>query len=102
MSVKEDWKQTGKNTGKAFGNLGKALGQTAKSIFTDDKKDENGESKLKNAWKDTGKGFGEAGKSFGHATKDTAKAAFDDDDSKDIKKDEAVDAEFEETKKEEK
>ena len=50
MALKDKWSKTGKNTGKAFGNFGKALGATAKAVFADDTTDENGESKVKNAW----------------------------------------------------
>lgn len=110
MSLKDEWKKTGKNVGSAFSNFGKAMGKTMKVAFTDDenKVDENGESELKKAWKDTGKGFGEAGKSFGHATGDTAKAVVDDIDEKnekrkkkkEDKKNGVVDAEFEEVKEE--
>ena len=110
MSLKESWKKTGKNVGTAFSNFGKAMGTTAKVVFTDEKNevDENGDSTLKKAWRDTGKGFGEAGKSFGHAAGDTAKSAIDALDEKDqerkAKKEHkgAVDAEFEEVKSEEK
>ena len=110
MSLKDEWKQTGKNIGSAFSNFGKAMGKTAKVAFTDDenKVDENGDSELKKAWKDTGKGFGEAGKSFGHAAGDTAKEAVEEMDEKaeerkakkEAKKN-TVDAEFEEVKTEE-
>ena len=106
MSLKDSWKNTGKNIGSAFANFGKAMGKTAKVVFTDEKNevDENGESDLKKAWKNTGKGFGEAGKSFGHSAGDTAKKVVGEDEKE--KKDEtstegAVDAEFEEAKKEE-
>ena len=75
MGLKDSWKNTGKSIGSAFANFGKAMGKTAKVVFTDDenKVDENGESELKKAWKDTGKGFGEAGKNVGHSAGDTAK-----------------------------
>ncbi len=73
MSLKDKWKETGKNTGKAFGNLGKAIGKTAKVAFTDDpnKVEENGNTELGNAWRDTGKAFGDAGESFGNAAEGT-------------------------------
>ena len=82
MPVKDEWKQTGKYTGAAFNNLGKALGKTAKVVFTDDenKVEENGRTEVSNAWREVGKSFGEAGKSFGKAAKDTAIEVFDDED----------------------
>lgn len=110
MSLKDSWKNTGKSIGSAFSNFGKAMGKTAKVVFTDEKNevDENGESDLKKAWKDTGKGFGEAGKNVGHSAGDTAKAVADDLDEKnekrkkekENKKNGVVDAEFEEVKEE--
>ena len=73
MALKDEWKSTGKNTGKAFANFGKALGKTMKSIFSDDgnKIENNGRTEVSNAWRDTGKAFGNAGKSFGKAVGDT-------------------------------
>ena len=108
MALKDEWKQTGKDVGTAFSNFGKAMGKTAKVVFTDDenKVDENGDSELKKAWKDMGKGFGQAGKSFGKATGDTAKSVVDDLDDKNEKrkakkeaKSKVVDAEYEEVTK---
>ena len=73
MTLKDEWKSTGKNTGKAFANFGKALGKTMKSIFSDDENmiESNGHTEVSNAWRDTGKAFGSAGKSFGKAVGDT-------------------------------
>lgn len=73
MTLKDEWKSTGKNTGRAFANFGKALGKTMKSIFTDDENmiESNGHTEVSNAWRDTGKAFGNAGKSFGKAMGDT-------------------------------
>lgn len=73
MALKDEWKSTGKNTGKAFANFGKALGKTMKSIFSDDENmiESNGHTEVSNAWRDTGKAFGNAGKSFGKAMGDT-------------------------------
>ena len=69
MSTKERWKLTGKNTGKAFANFGKAFGKTMKTVFTDDENmiEANGHTEVSNAWRETGKSFGEAGKSLGKA-----------------------------------
>ena len=74
MALKDNWKTTGKNTGKAFSNFGKALGKTMKSIFTDEDNmiEANGHCEVSNAWRETGKSFGQAGKSFGKSMKGTA------------------------------
>lgn len=73
MALKDEWKSTGKNTGKAFANFGKALGKTMKSIFSEDENmiESNGHTEVSNAWRETGKAFGSAGKSFGKAMGDT-------------------------------
>lgn len=73
MALKDEWKSTGKNTGKAFANFGKALGKTMKTVFTDDENmiEANGHTEVSNAWRETGKAFGSAGKSFGKAMGDT-------------------------------
>lgn len=74
MALKDKWKDTGKSVGGAFANFGKAMGKTAKVVFTDEenKVDENGDSDLGKAWKETGKGFAEAGENFADATVETA------------------------------
>ena len=73
MALKDEWKSTGKNTGKAFANFGKALGKTMKTVFTDDENmiESNGHTEVSNAWRETGKAFCSAGKSFGKAMGDT-------------------------------
>ena len=73
MALKDEWKNTGKNTGRAFANFGKALGKTMKTVFTDDENmiESNGHTEVSNAWRETGKAFGSAGKSFGKAMGDT-------------------------------
>ena len=74
MALKDKWKVTGKNTGRAFANFGKALGKTMKTVFTDDENmiEANGHTEVSNAWREMGKSFGEAGKSFGQAMAGTA------------------------------
>ena len=73
MSLKDKWKETGKNTGRAFANFGKALGKTMKVAFTDDENmiEANGHRETANAWRETGKAFGQAGKSLGKAAEGT-------------------------------
>ena len=80
MALKDEWKSTGKNTGKAFANFGKALGKTMKTVFTDDENmiESNGHTEVSNAWRETGKAFGSAGKSFGKAMGDTFTGSDDD------------------------
>lgn len=85
MPTKEKWKETGKNTGHAFANLGKSLGKTMKVAFTDDPNvvEEDGHTELGNAWRETGKAFGEAGKSFGKAMESTFNKVVGEDDKED-------------------
>ena len=75
MALKNKWKETGKNTGKAFANFGKALGKTMKVAFTDDENmiEANGHTETANAWRETGKSFGKAGTSLGKAMQGTGK-----------------------------
>ena len=77
MALKDKWKETGKNTGKAFGNFGKALGKSMKVAFNDEPNcvEENGHTETGNAWRETGKAFGEAGKSLGQAVEGTVDKA---------------------------
>lgn len=80
MSLKQEWKATGKNTGRAFGNFGKAMGKTMKSFFANENMIEaNGHTEVSNSWRATGKAFGEAGKSLGKAMEETGKKIIDDD-----------------------
>ena len=90
MALKEKWKATGKNTGKAFSNFGKALGKTMKVAFTDDDNmiEANGHTETSNAWRETGKGFGQAGKSLGKAAKGTGEKIIGEED--DIKESDEV------------
>ena len=92
---KEEWKQTGKDTGEAFKSLGKAINTTAKVAFTDES-NYNGEgkkTKTGEAWTEVGHDFAKAGKSLGKSTK----GLFEDDEPN-VNKDEAIDVEFEEEK----
>lgn len=69
MSLKDKWKTAGINIGHAFRDAGKALGVTAKVVFTDENND-NGEgkkTKTGEAWTKAGHGFADAGKSLGQA-----------------------------------
>lgn len=69
MSLKNNFKEMGKNIGKAFKNFGVAVGTTAKVAFTDET-NSNGEgkkTKTGEAWSNVGKSFSKAGKSVGKA-----------------------------------
>ena len=89
MALKEKWKITGKNTGRAFANFGKALGKTMKTVFTDDENmiEANGHTEVSNAWREMGKSFGEAGKSFGQAMAGTADKVVNEEENNNSNKD---------------
>lgn len=89
MALKDKWKLTGKNTGRAFANFGKALGKTMKTVFTDDENmiEANGHTEVSNAWREMGKSFGEAGKSFGQAMAGTADKVVNEEENNDANKD---------------
>ena len=82
MSLKNKWKSAGKDTGQAFGNFGKAMGKTMKTVFTDDENmiEANGHTEVSNRWRETGKSFGEAGKALGDACEGTGKRIIGEDD----------------------
>lgn len=89
MALKDKWKITGKNTGRAFANFGKALGKTMKTVFTDDENmiEANGHTEVSNAWREMGKSFGEAGKSFGQAMAGTADKVVNEEENNNSNKD---------------
>jgi hypothetical protein len=89
MALKDKWKLTGKNTGRAFANFGKALGKTMKTVFTDDENmiEANGHTEVSNAWREMGKSFGEAGKSFGQAMAGTADKVVNEEENNNSNKD---------------
>lgn len=89
MALKDKWKLTGKNTGRAFANFGKALGKTMKTVFTDDEDmiEANGHTEVSNAWREMGKSFGEAGKSFGQAMAGTADKVVNEEENNNSNKD---------------
>ena len=80
MSVKDEWKNTGKDLGKTFAGLGKTIVRSVKvgadKILDEEPKDENGNVKptnLKENWSEVGHNFGKSGKSLGKAVTETAK-----------------------------
>ena len=84
MSVKDNWKATGKGLGKSFAGLGKSIVQSAKVGMDrangDVPLDEDGNPKqtnLKESWSKVGHSFGETGKSLGKAAAGTAKKVVD-------------------------
>ena len=85
--AKEDWKKAGKSIGQAFKNFGKAMGTTAKVVFTEEE-NSNGEgerTKTGEAWSKVGHGFKDAGINLGSA----AKSTIDEVDEKEKAKEEA-------------
>ncbi|MCR4561994.1 MAG: hypothetical protein K5694_02150 [Bacilli bacterium] len=94
MSLKEKWKTAGKNIGGAFGQLGRAIGTTAKTVVGKEEEHEEGQNPTKTAWKEVGHRFGDAGKALGKAAVGTVDKL--DEETKDPEPDpkkEAVEAE---------
>lgn len=100
MSNKENFKQTGKNIGKAFANFGKAMGTTMKVAFggEDNSNGEGKKTKTGEAWTNVGHGFADAGKQIGKTAADLVNGPEDEEEKSEQKKDEAIDVEFEEKK----
>ena len=80
MSVKDNWKNTGKGLGKSFAGLGKSIVKSVKvgadKLLDEEPKDEEGNVKptnLKESWSEVGHSFGNTGKSLGKAVSGTAK-----------------------------
>ena len=78
MSVKDNWKNTGKGLGKSFAGVGKSIVKSVKvgadKILDEEPRDENGNVKpsgLKESWSEVGHSFGN--KSLGKAVSGTAK-----------------------------
>ena len=84
MAVKDDWKEFGGDTGKAFKGLGKALVKSVKRGFNkasgDDPKPGEEEPDLRKDWSGVGHSFGDAGKAIGKAFSSTAKKVVKDKD----------------------
>ena len=81
MALKDEWKETGKGLGHAFGQLGKNIGRSAKTgidAIDPDKEDIPGEPENTvfndGSWRETGKDLGKAflgvGKSILHSAKE--------------------------------
>lgn len=80
MSVRDEWKNTGKDLSDTFKGLGKSIVKSVKvgadKILDEEPKDENGNVKptgLKESWSEVGHNFGKSGKSIGKAVTETAK-----------------------------
>ena len=61
MALRDEWKETGKSLGKAFGGLGKNIGRSAETVAgkaTGDGKEENVFND--GSWRQTGKDLGKA------------------------------------------
>ena len=100
MSNKENFKKTGKNIGKAFANFGKAMSTTMKVAFggEDNSNGEGKKTKTGEAWTNVGHGFADAGKQIGKTAADLVNGPIDEEEKSELKKDEAIDVEFEEKK----
>ena len=95
MALREKWKEFGKNTGAAFKNLGKALGDTGKVVLGDENKSEDGtRTKTGESWSKVGHSFGEAGKSLGKAAVGTVEKVdeklSEDDKPRNVKEDDEI------------
>jgi hypothetical protein len=84
MSVKDEWKNTGKGLGKSFTGLGKSIVRSVKvgaeNILDERPKDENGNvapTHLRESWSEVGHSFGNTGKALGRAAAGTAKKVAD-------------------------
>ena len=76
MSLKDKWKETGKNIGRSFASLGKGIVKSVKvgvdRIGDDDDSEEAKNTDLRETWSEVGHNFGSAGKSLGKAVSGTA------------------------------
>lgn len=84
MSLKDDWKDTGKNIGHTAAGLGKAIARSVKvgaeKVLDETPKDSEGKDKptgLRESWSGVGRSFGKTGKSLGKAAAGTAKKVAD-------------------------
>lgn len=85
MSLKDNWKNTGKELGSAFGGLGKTILKSAEQVVDDvDDSVENrpqnpNESTVFNdgSWRQVGKGLGSAFASLGKSTVKSIKVGVD-------------------------
>ena len=84
MSLKDDWKNTGKNIGQTAVGLGKSIVRSVKvgsEIILDERpKDENGgvaPTHLRESWTEVGHDFEKTGKALGKAAAGTARKVGD-------------------------
>ena len=81
MSLKDSWKEAGKDLGKSFTGLGKSIVKAveigADKIAGDEEGAEKKTAELKETWKDTADNFDRASDSFGDAVADTGKKVSD-------------------------
>lgn len=91
MSLKDNWKDAGKNIGKSFAGLGKSIVKSVKTgadaILDDTPTEEEANERraaMKETWSEVGHSFGDAGVSLGKAAAKTAQTVadkIDDDDA---------------------
>ena len=84
MSLKDDWKDAGKNIGHTAADVGKSIVRSVKvgsEIILDERpKDAEGNEAptgLRESWTDVGHDFGKAGKALGKAAAGTARKVAD-------------------------
>lgn len=80
MSLKDDWKDTGKGMGKSFEGLGKSILKSVKvgiDRVVDDENDQTSskDTDLRKAWSEVGHSFEKTGTSLGKAASGTMKKA---------------------------
>lgn len=93
MSLRDDWKNTGKSLGGAFGGLGKNIVRSAKAGINraDNDGTEENKSDVFNdgSWRQTGKDLGGAFAGLGKSIIRSAKTGIDKVDGSDSKKEDA-------------
>ncbi len=84
MSLKDKWKEAGKDLGQTFAGLGKAVAQSVREgvdAATDDgapkEARDPSQKTLKESWTEVGHSFGKTGKALGAAAAGTAKTVMD-------------------------
>ena len=109
MSLKDSWKEAGKDLGKSFTGLGKSIVKAvevgADKISGDKEGEEQKSAELKETWKTMADDFDKASDSFADAVADTGNKVSDELTSKPAEKsdktEEDIAAEAEEVKEEE-
>lgn len=79
MSLKEEWKNTGKGLGRAFKQFGKTFVRSADEVIDEDSGSKTPDQSVfsDGSWRSTGKGLGQAFVNVGKTIVDTAQVAVD-------------------------